>query len=344
MSALDSGRLESFARLALDCITREYPYHLVHVMRSDDDVATPRRMNPAFYGCFDWHSAVHSHWLLVRLLHRNPGFAGADEALEKLAAHLTSENIDRELAYLRPRPGFERPYGLAWLLQLAAELREWNDALGNEWLAALAPLEELAAERLHGFWPKLPHPDRSGQHGQTAFALGLVLDWARGAGRDDVTASIAEHGRRFYLDDTDAPIRYEPSGHDFLSPALAEADVMRRLLDRAELSRWLATFLPGIPRGNDDGWLFPAVTSDRADGKLAHLDGLNLTRAWMLEGLAEGLGADDPRSPALRSAAAEHRREGIAAVTAEHYAGAHWLGSFAVYLETGRGLGTGDDA
>ena len=237
------------------------------------------------------------------------------------------------------RTGFERPYGSAWLLQLAAELREWDDPAARRWLDALVPLEFTAAAQFRTWLPKLTHPIRAGEHSQTAFAFGLVHDWARRASDaamlDLLEARIAE----FYLDDRRCPLGYEPSGHDFLSPCLAEADLLRRVLAPDRFAAWLAEFLPDIPTAGDaTGWLEPAVVTDAGDGKLVHLDGLNLSRAWMLEGIAAALPAGDPRRPALLAAAERHRAAGLAAVTGEHYQGGHWLGTFAAYLVTGRGL------
>ena len=329
-----------FAAMALRSVAREFPYHLVHLVSGDADVRPPRELYPAFHGAFDWHSSVHGHWCLARLARCLPDAPFATDARRVLAASLTREKLAGELDYLaaKGREGFERPYGLAWLLQLAAELREWQDAEAGEWAAALAPLESLVAERLRTWLPRLPWPDRSGQHGQTAFALGLALDWARLADDTALAGSIERRARTFYRDDVMAPIAYEPSGHDFLSPALAEADLMRRVLPRGEFELWFARLLPDLHGGAAKRWLTPVASPDPADGKLAHLDGLNLSRAWMLEGVAASLPASEPRRSVLAAAARHHRDVGVASVTGEHYAGAHWLGSFVVYLETARGL------
>lgn len=336
-----AGRL---AGLALACVHQEYPNKIAHVMQSDQDVRPPRELTPSFYGCFDWHSAVHGHWLLARLARTFPDAAWAAEARRALGKSLTAQNLAVEAQYVlgEGRETFERPYGLAWLLQLAAELRGWDDPEARAWSDNLRPLEAVAAERFRSWLPKLSHAIRTGEHSQTAFAFGLALDWARLAGDEDLEELLAERSRALYLGDRDCPLGYEPSGQDFLSPCLAEADLMRRLLGPAEYAAWLGRFLPGIPlpgeSGADGSWLVPAVVTDPTDGKLAHLDGLNLSRAWMLEGIAAGLPAEDPRRAALAAAAARHRRSGLASVTGEHYEGGHWLGSFAAYLVTGRGL------
>jgi len=329
-----------FTKLALDCVAREYPNKIGHTMQSDADAKPPRVLHPAFYGCFDWHSSIHGHWLLARLARLNPYAPQTAAAKAALDRSLTPENLAAEAEYLRGegRAEFERPYGLAWLLQLCAELREWDDPDARRWSGNLRVLEDEAALRLNAWLPKLRYPIRTGEHSQTAFALGLALDWARAAGRDALADLIESRALFFHASDRDGPLAYEPSGQDFLSPCLAEADLMRRVMPPHEFAAWLDGFLPAIPRDGRAGWLPIAEVTDRADGKLAHLDGLNLSRAWMLEGVAAGLPAQDPRRESLLAAAAVHRRAGIAAVTGEHYAGGHWLGSFATYLITGRGL------
>lgn len=335
----DATAAERFARLALGCVDKEYPNKISHVLNSDADVAPPRKLTPAFYGCYDWHSSVHGHWLLVRLVRKFPEAPFAKPAREALRKSLTAENLKQEAAYLsgKGRTNFERPYGLAWLLQLIAELREWDDPEAKEMLANLRPLEDAALERLTAWLPKLSHPVRIGEHAQTAFALGLMLDYARVTANQRFASLLTDRARKFYLADETCPMAYEPSGEDFLSPCLAEADVMRRVLSSAEFGRWLKDFLPQIPATAAD-WLPVVISPDPSDPKLAHLDGLNLSRAWMLEGIMSALPATDPRRPALAATAEAHRRAGLEAVTGAHYEGGHWLGSFAVYLVTGRGV------
>jgi Protein of unknown function (DUF2891) len=340
MNDLPATAVERFATLALECVHQEYPNKIAHVLSSDADVRPPRELTPAFYGCYDWHSCVHGHWLLARLARLYPDAPFAPRARAALAASLTNEHIAAEVRYLdgTGRVSFERPYGLAWLLQLDTELEEWDDPEAAAWAAALDPLARLAAGRLTDWLPKLTRPIREGEHDQTAFALGLAIDWARSVGDTTSLAVFTTAVRRFYLEDRDCPLSYEPSGHDFLSPCLAEADVVGRVLSSTEFARWLDTFLPQIPRRRDAQWLEPGIVTDPSDPKLAHLDGLNLSRAWMLEGIASRLPSDDPRLPALRAAAQRHRDEALPRVTGEHYEGGHWLGSFATYLVTGRGL------
>jgi hypothetical protein len=336
----DINAAERFADLALACVHKEYPNHVSHTLNSDADVAPPRKLTPAFYGCYDWHSSVHGHWLLARLIRTFPDAAFAPSARAALRQSLTAENIAQEAVYLRAegRASFERPYGLAWLLQLAAELRDWDDPQARDMGASLRPLEEAALERLNGWLPKLSHPVRIGEHDQTAFALGLMLDYARGSGNKKFADLVVSKARQFYLADKDCPLAYEPSGEDFLSPCLGEADLMRRVLPSVEFARWLSVFLPQIHAARKGAWLESAVSPDPSDPKLAHLDGLNLSRAWMLEGIAAGLPRGDKRLEMITATAEEHRKAGLAAVTGKHYEGGHWLGSFAVYLVTRRGI------
>ncbi|MGH7731878.1 MAG: DUF2891 domain-containing protein [Candidatus Eiseniibacteriota bacterium] len=345
MPLLDPSRASAIAAMVLACIHREFPVHMVHLVRGPSDLRPPRELNPAFFGSFDWHSAVHGHWTLARLARLAPDASWRPAALAALGGSLTAERLAGELAYLsgEGRQGFERPYGLAWLLQLAAELREWAAAgdtgadAARAWLAALEPLESLAADRILALLERLLWPVRGGEHAQTAFALGLTLDWARRADRDDVTRVVRARALQYYGDDRDAPVAYEPSGHDFLSPALGEADLMRRVYDGASYATWVERFLPDPGGAAAHRWLAPVVSPDRADGKLSHLDGLNLSRAWMLEGIAGALAEPHPWRAPLVDAARRHADAGLASVPAEHYAGAHWLGSFAVYLLTRRG-------
>jgi len=342
---LDEAAAARFAALALKCLHQEYPNHISHTLNDDADARPPRELTPSFYGCLDWHSDVHGHWLLVRLLQRFPAAPFAAEARAALGRSLTPQNIATEVAYLRApgRSSFERPYGLAWLLQLAAELRRSDDAAAQQWYAALAPLESEVVTRLENYLPRLHYPIRIGEHDQSAFALGLMWDWAATSGDSRMRALLADAARRFYRHDRNCPLAYEPSGEDFLSPCLAEADFMRRVLPPPEFSRWLDRFLPQIPRSGPHPaglarWLTPGVVTDRADPKLAHIDGLNLSRAWMLEGIAHGLPAHDARRSALLATAAAHAAAALPAVTGEHYEGGHWLGTFAVYLTTRAGL------
>ena len=336
----DIKAAQRFANLALACVHKEYPNHISHTLNSDADVAPPRNLTPAFYGCYDWHSSVHGHWLLVRLVRAFPDAPFVQAARDALRQSLTAENLAQEAAYLggEGRASFERPYGLAWLLQLLAELKEWDDPQAKEMAANLHPLEEVALGRLNNWLPKLSNPVRIGEHDQTAFALGLMLDYARGKGDQKFAELVVSKAKQFYLSNKNCPLAYEPSGEDFLSPCLGEADLMRRVLPDQEFARWLRTFLPQISTSGAGNWLQPVVSPDPSDPKLAHLDGLNLSRGWMLEGIAAGLPKSDKRLPAIKAAAEAHSRAGLLAVTGQHYEGGHWLGSFAVYLVTRRGI------
>ena len=309
MSALDLRRC---AQMALDGITREYPYHLSHVVMEPGVIESPRSLVPVFYGCFDWHSAVHGHWLLVRACRVLEPGSFVDVCRAALDAQLTAEHLLAERDYLSARPGFERPYGLSWLLLLAAELDGQDDPAMQRWRAALRPLEQVAAEHIGTWLPKLTHPVRSGTHNQTAFALVLVLDWADITGNEPMQRLVRERARDFYGDDADSALHLEPSGEDFLSPALASAWIMSRVLDSGALSSWV----------------------DRAMPRLCHLDGLNLSRAWMLRDLADALPGGDARCEALRVSADRHRIAGLEGIESGHYTSSHWLGTFAAFLET----------
>ena len=337
------GDLETrFTRLALDCVHREYPNKIAHVMKGDEDVGSPRELHPAFYGCFDWHSSVHGHWLLVRMLHVGDQDAPwRAEAIEKLSANFTPENIAAETAYMlhESRASYERPYGLAWYLQLTAELREWDDPIAEEWLETLMPLEDAIVGKIKSWLPKLAYPIRLGTHNQSAFAFGLIYDWAETAGDAEMLDMITQKSLDFHSGDKDCNMAYEPSGEDFLSPCLMTADLMRRVMSADDFKAWFDAFMPSIPLAGDSAdWLAPGVVKDASDGKLVHLDGVNLSRAWNLEMIAAALGEDDPRYAALMASAALHSEVGLASVTDEHYSGSHWLASFATYLITQRGL------
>ncbi len=309
-------------------------------MQSDIDLKPPRELTPSFYGCFDWHSSVHGHWLLVRLARLYPEKDLSVQSMAILNQSLAKEKLLIEKDYFQGtgRTAFERPYGLAWLLQLVAELEEWDDnQAAIQWRENIKPLENIVMERIVSWLPKLTYPVRSGQHSQTAFALGLIYDWAIITNNIKVSELIKNRSLNFYYDDKNCPLNYEPSGADFLSPCLAEADLMRRVLAPNEFAQWLSAFLE-IPSEKNIVWIEPAIVSDRSDPKLAHLDGLNLSRAWMLEGIATGLPMDDPRKDVLINSALQHANIALDAVTGEFYEGGHWLGSFATYLVTQRGL------
>lgn len=333
---------DRFAILALDCVHREYPNKISHVLQSAADAQTPSALTPAFYGCFDWHSSVHGHWLLSRLLNTNPDGVFADEIRTKLAQSFTEEKLAGELAYYtaKGRGSFERPYGIAWYLQLVAELDESSDPEMLAWRETLRPLEEAIAAKTRAWLPNLSYPVRLGTHNQTAFAFGLMLDYARRVDDQAFETDLVNKALSFHRTDLSCPLEYEPSGEDFLSPCLMEADLMRRVLEPQDFAVWLAGFLPQIPLDGGADWLEPGIVLDASDGKLVHLDGVNLSRAWALEGIASALPDNDLRIAALMASSQRHREVGIAAISDEHYSGSHWLASFATYLTTKRGLPT----
>jgi amidase len=338
----DGAAVERFAALALDCVHQEYPNKIGHVMSGDEDVGPPRELTPIFYGCFDWHSSVHGHWLLTRLLRMNPEAEFSHAAVAALDQSFQAEKVAVEVEYALhgQRGSFERPYGIAWLLQLMAELREWDDPLARHWQQVLEPLEAVYVEKTTDWLNKLAYPIRIGEHAQTAFAFALFLDWAETAARPEFFELVKQRSMEFYQADRNCPLSYEPGGQDFLSPCLAEADLMRRVMAPEEYAQWLHSFMPEIPYDGSPDWLPLAVITDRTDGKLAHLDGLHISRAWALEGMANGLPDSDSRVSSIRAAAQRQGESGLAAVTGEHYEGGHWLGSFATYLVTGRGTST----
>jgi len=338
---LDQAAAGRFANLALTCLHQEYPNHMSLMLNSEADAKPPHLHYPAFYGCLDWHSDVHGHWLLVRLLRLYPDAPFAAQARAEIARSLTPENIAAEVAYMTQpgRASFERPYGLGWLLKLAAELRQWNDPQAKEWSVTLAPLETEVARRIKTWVPKLSYPIRIGEHAQTAFSFGQIWDWAEVTQDTEMKELLTGAANRFYWNDKACPIAYEPNGEDFISPCLGEADFMRRVVaDRKSYGDWLAAFLPNIPTETGKDWLKPGIVTDRSDPKLAHLDGLNLSRAWMLQGIASGLEPGDKRVKVLEEMSDKHRNEALPNVTGEHYEGGHWLGTFAVYLESKAGL------
>lgn len=332
--ALTPDLATQIARIALACITREHPYSPAHVLTDANDLRRPRELHPAFYGCFDWHSAVHNHWLLVRLLRLLPDLPVAEAIRAALGAHLTEANLRAEADYFAEpgRRSFERPYGWAWLLKLAEELLSWDDPEGRRWSAALDPLAALITELYLEFLPRLTYPIRSGVHTNTAFALTLALDYATAAGQAPLRDLVVARSLDYYGADRNGPAAWEPGGGDFLSPVLIEADLMRRVLPGPAFASWLGEFLPDLADGGPPQLLTPAQVSDRSDGHIVHLDGLNLSRAWCMWGIAGALPPDDRRRPVLLAAAQHHAHAGLAGIGSGDYMGEHWLGSLALYM------------
>ncbi|MBN2492624.1 MAG: DUF2891 domain-containing protein [Planctomycetes bacterium] len=336
---LTDAQVEAFARLALKGIRQEYPNKPSNVMVGKESVQSPREMHPAFFGCFDWHSSVHGHWMLLRLVRLYPDAPVAKEIEACLAESFTPEKMAAEAAYFRRKHNrpFERTYGWAWALKLAEELRTWDDPRGRKWAAAFRPLEDELVGLMKGYLPRLSWPIRTGVHPDSGFALALTLDYARAVGEHELAEAVAKRAREFYGADRDYPTRYEPSGEDFFSSGLNEADLMRRVLEPEAFVGWFEGFFPGLEDGELGHLLEPAVVSDVTDGRLVHLAGLNLSRAWTLRGIAGALAEDDPRRAVLEAAVERHAKAGLGYVFSGHYEGEHWLASFAVYLLSNAG-------
>jgi hypothetical protein len=325
-----------FAQLALKCIQKEYPNKPDHTINDGDDVRRPRAMHPAFYGCFDWHSTVHGHWMLVHLLRLFPNMPEAKQVRTALDANLSEKNIAGEVAYLKQanRASFERTYGWAWLLKLADELHDWKDEDGQRWSHNLQPLADALVEKYLAFLPKQNYPIRTGVHPNTAFGLAFALDYARTFGNQKLESLLVERSRTYYGRDVNYPGAWEPGGEDFFSPAFMEADLMRRVMSRAEFTNWFRRFLPGIARNQPRELLQPAIVTDRTDPKLVHLDGLNLSRAWCMRSIAAALPTSDPARRILARSAAAHANAALPYIASGNYEGEHWLASFAVYMLT----------
>jgi hypothetical protein len=329
-AALTPELAGGFARLALAHVRREYPHKLDHVMRDARDVRAPHELHPLFHGSFDWHSCVHGYWLLATVLRHYPDLPESSRIRALFVEQLTPANVAAELAYLRQpmRGGFERPYGWAWLLMLAAELARHDTADGAGWLAALAPLDDAFADRFLDFLPLATYPVRVGTHFNTAFALRLALEYAEGTGDMTLLFACREKAVEWYAGDADCQA-WEPGGDDFLSSALIEAECMRVVLPAAAFGPWLEKFLPRIASREPATLFTPAVVSDRSDGKIAHLDGLNLSRAWCWKSLAGTFAEGDPRRAIALESADAHLAASLPFVSGD-YAGEHWLATFAL--------------
>ena len=328
--SLDAGAASHFAKLALQCAEKEYPNKLDHVMNGPHEVQSPRALHPAFYGCYDWHSTVHGHWMLVRLLRQFPQLPEAPEIRRQLDEHLSEQPVAVEVAYFgQPnRKSFERTYGWAWLLKLQAELRSWDSPEARRWAQALQPLADTVTRALSDFLPRQTYPIRTGVHPNTAFGLTLALDYAQAVHDEKLGALIAERARTYFAKDTEAPLKWEPGGEDFLSPVLEEAALMARILSPSAFRSWMKAFLPAVK-------LTPAIVSDRTDPKIVHLDGLNLSRARCLYALSTAL-----RRPALAQLGDTHAQASLPFIASGSYEGEHWLGTFAVQMLDAREQGT----
>ena len=331
---LNDQQVVAFANLALQGLNKEYPNKPSNVMADEGDVQSPKEMHPAFYGCFDWHSSVHGHWMLVRLLRLYPENSSAERIRAALQENLTRDNIQVEAAYFREKHNrtFERMYGWAWALRLVAELEEWDNVQANQWRENLRPLESVLVEKTMDYLPKLTYPIRTGVHPDTGFALGQILDYARVVNNTALADLIVERSKQYYLNDVNYPASYEPSGEDFFSAGLNEADLMRRVLPQDEFADWLTRFLPNLGVTSTHNLLSPVDVSDVTDGKIVHLAGLDLSRGWCLQGICSSLPADDVRRNVLTEAATAHADKGFEYVFSGHYEGEHWLATFAIYL------------
>jgi hypothetical protein len=328
---LTSDSAARFARLALDCMHREYPNKLSQVLKDATGLLPPATLHPAFYGCFDWHSSVHGHWMLIKLLKEFPDISLREQIIDGLSESLTPENIMGEVAYFDDASAsWERTYGWAWLLQLATELEQWDDPLGRQWADTLATLTKVIRDRYIEFLPRQEYPIRTGVHPNTAFGLSFAFDYAETVEDSELSDAVVSAANRYYANDKDCPLSWEPSGEDFLSPCFEEAALMARVMPDAEYKAWLAAFLPSL---SGSASLIPANVSDRSDPKIVHLDGLNLSRAWNLFVVANGVD-DDALALQLRNTAGSHLAASLPHITSEHYEGSHWLGSFAIYALT----------
>ncbi len=332
--SLSNETASRFARIALGHVTREYPNKLDHVLGSAADLASPRALHPIFYGSFDWHSCVHGYWLLTQIYRRFPSLPEAPAIREVIDAHFTKENVDGELAYLA-RPSsrtFERPYGWAWVLKLVSDLADHASAEGKRWHSTLAPLADAFAERFLDHLPQATYPIRAGTHFNSAFALALALEYAERHHHPHLVPLLKDKAIVWFGSDVDCQA-WEPSGDDFLSPALVEAECMRRVLEPDAFGSWLSFFLPNLIDRQPATLFAPAIVSNRADGKIAHLDGLNLSRAWCLRKIATALGEGDPRHEVLLGASDQHLAVSLPHVAGD-YMGEHWLATFALLALT----------
>lgn len=338
--ALTEEQVNAFANLALKGLDTEFPNKPGHVFDGAESVAPPKELTPAFYGSFDWHSSVHGHWMLIRLLRQFPGTGLDSDIRKKLHEHLSAENIKTEAEFFSQKrnKSFERMYGWAWYLRMVIECESWDDTDAKVWRENLKPLEEILVSRAMDYLPLLQYPIRTGQHPDSGFALGQLLDYARTVGNQELETLVVQRAKDFFADDTDYPTRYEPSGHDFFSSCWNEADLMRRVLPQAEFVEWFDRYLPELKQGKSGNLLIPVEVTDVTDGKLVHLAGLDLSRGWCLQGIVSSLPEDDPRIEMLQKAAADHAQMGYKYVFSGHYEGEHWLATFAIYLHTQVGV------
>lgn len=323
---------EQFADLAIKGLYQEYPNKISVLLRGENDLRSPQEMFPVFYGHFDWHSSVHGHWTLVRLMQMFPKSKMHGKVREAFRGKFSAEKLQKEADYLEANPSFERMYGWAWALRLGIELRSFADEEGKQWAEWYRPVEKVIVKNATAYLPKLDWPIRCGFHPESSFALGQMLDWARATEDEDFEKLLIQKAKQFYQNDTAYPVNYEPSGNDFFSAGLNTADLMRRVLPEKDYFKWLSKFFPKGDLGNLSS---PAEVSDLEDGHLVHLAGLNLNRAWNLRGIASVLKA--AQKDRFNEIAKAHEDLGLTQIFSGSYAGEHWLGSFATYLLTGVG-------
>ncbi|MEZ6040820.1 MAG: DUF2891 domain-containing protein [Planctomycetaceae bacterium] len=333
---LTDEQVAAFAALALKSIPQEFPNKPSNVMTSAADVKSPKQMHPVFYGCFDWHSSVHGHWMLARLLRNYPNAPIAPRIRAVLNDQLTQDKLRTEAEYFtgKENKSFERMYGWAWTLQLVAELHDWQDEDARRWRQNLEPLERTIVQLASEYLPKLSFPIRTGIHPDTGFALAMELDYARTVKNLPFAELIQAKAMAFYGQDRDYPVHYEPSGHDFFSSGFNEADLMQRVLPKQKFAEWLDQFLPHLRTNKMGPMMTPVKVTDVTDGHLVHLAGLNLSRAWTMKGIAAALPEHDDRREILLESAHAHGNAGLSYVTSGHYEGEHWLATFAVYYLT----------
>lgn len=329
----------TYADTIIASIQQEYPNQMQHMTLGPDDRPTPREAHPAFYGCFDWHSSVEMHWVLIRLLRLTPDAFDTNKAMDVLDAHLTKEVLSQETAYLRSRPRFERPYGWGWALTFVHELTLWEAETATRWLAVSRPLADVITDGFLAWLPKATYTVRVGMHSNSAFGLARSVPWAQylaKQGDDRLLTAITKTAIHWYGADRDYPAHYEPSGSDFLSPALTEVDLMSLVLEREEFLHWLDAFLPRLSSGEPKSLFEPAFVSDASDGQLAHLHGLNLYRAFVWSALNDILPASDARRPFLEAGIEAHAEASLSAMTGSDYMVEHWLAAYAMlYLSRG---------
>ncbi len=315
------------ATLPIACVNTEYPNKLGQVLGSDKDLKTPKELHPAFYGCFDWHSAVHGHWSLVSLLKQYPNLNEAATIKYQLLRNISKENIEKEIAYFKGmhNKSFERTYGWAWLLKLTEEIYTWDDPIAEQLSKNLKPLADLIVEKYMKFLPKLQYPIRVGEHTNTAFGLTFAWDYAKMFGNKELESLIKKRAKQFYLKDAHCPLSWEPSGYDFLSPCLQEAAIMKRVMIPAQFRLWFSDFLPQLKDKNFH--LEVGKVGDRKDGKLVHLDGVNFSRAWAIARIIKNM----PEYKHLKNTIYEHINYSLPSIVGDSYEGGHWLGTFAIY-------------